>query len=70
MNCAFGNELAVTEIEPLDLPDKGLIFPQNDSVRCTDPNCFTQSIQYNPSLAQIEVGQLSYIFRIIIDSYA
>ena len=57
VNCVFGNASAVTEIPPLDWPENGLVFPKNESVRCYEPNCFTQPVQYDPSLAQIEVNQ-------------
>ena len=55
VNCLFGNESAVTEITPVNLPKSGLVFPKNESVRCLEPNCFTQSVKYHPSLDQIEV---------------
>ena len=55
VNCLFGNESAVTEITPVNLPESGLVFPKNESERCSEPNCFTQSVQYHPSLNQIEV---------------
>ena len=55
VNCGFWNESAVTEIQPMNWPKNGLVFPKNESVRCSEPNCFTQSVQYNPSLDQIEV---------------
>ena len=55
VHCAFGNELAVTEIKPLNLPENGLVFPKNESVRCYEPNCFTEAVKYSPSLDQIEV---------------
>ena len=55
VNCLFGNESAVTEITPVNLPESGLVFPKNESERCSEPNCFIKSVQYHPSLDQIEV---------------
>ena len=55
VHCTFGEELAVTEIKPFDWPENGLVFPKNESVRCSEPNCFTQKVEYSPSLDQIEV---------------
>ena len=54
VNCLFGNESAFTEIPPVNLPKNGLVFPKNESEMCPEPNCFTQSVQYHPSLDQIE----------------
>ena len=53
--CAFGNDSGVTEIPVLDWPENGFVFPKNESVRCYEPNCFTQAVHYKPSLVQIEV---------------
>ena len=41
VNCIFTNEFAVTEIDPLNSSDE-MIFPRNESQRCSTPNCFTQ----------------------------
>ena len=62
VNCRFGNDSAVTEIQPLDWPENGLIFPKNESVRCYEPNCFTQAVQYIPSINQIQVDATLFQF--------
>ena len=41
VNCIFTKEFAVTEINPLNSSDE-IIFPRNESQRCSTPNCFTQ----------------------------
>ena len=41
VNCIFTNKFAVTEIDPLISSDE-MIFPRNESQRCSTPNCFTQ----------------------------
>ena len=41
VNCIFTNEFAVTEIDPLNSSDE-MVFPKNESQRCSTPNCFTQ----------------------------
>ena len=41
VNCIFTHEFAVTEIDPLISSDE-MIFPRNESQRCSTPNCFTQ----------------------------
>ena len=67
VNCVFGNDSGVTEIVPLDWPEIGLVFPKNESVRCYEPNCFTKSVQYDPSLAQIEVNLTIFLFLSMIN---
>ena len=46
---------AFTEISVQDQPNDGFIFPSNESQRCSDPECFSQMINYLPSFEQIEV---------------
>ena len=41
VDCIFSNEFAVTEINPLNSADE-IVFPRNESQRCSTPNCFTQ----------------------------
>ena len=41
VNCIFTKDFAVTEINPLNSADE-IIFPRNESQRCSTPNCFTQ----------------------------
>ena len=54
--CAFDNTSVFTEIEPLNWPENGLIFPKNESVRCYEPNCFTEEVRYEPTIDQIKVN--------------
>ena len=56
VNCVFGIETVITEIKPLHFAGNDLVFPKNSSERCIEPNCFAKSIEYDPSLDQIEVS--------------
>ena len=54
VECIFVFEGGLTVIHPTDHPDGGLTFPENESQRCSKPNCFKKQIQYEPSKDQIK----------------
>ena len=53
MECLFGNEGGQTIVYPLDWPEEGFTFPDNESQRCSKPNCYKKEVAYVPSRSQI-----------------
>lgn len=54
MDCLFGSEGGQTLIHPVGWPEKGFIFPENESQRCSSANCYMKEVAYTPSKAQIK----------------
>ena len=46
----------ITEIKPLNWTTNGFVYPTNSTERCTEPNCFTHHVAYEPTNHQIEVS--------------
>ena len=57
VNCEFeeSSEKGITIVKPLEWQFHGQIFPPGSSDRCKGANCFTDDIQYGPTLDQIKV---------------
>ena len=54
MECVFGTEGGQTVIHPVDWPDQGFIFPENETQRCSAANCYKKEIAYVPSKIQLK----------------
>ena len=54
MKCIFGFKGGLTVIYPTDHNKEGITFPENESQRCSEANCFKKQIQYSPSKDQIK----------------
>ena len=55
VECEFTEDIGITVIRQNDWKSDGYHYPQNDSQRCQNADCFTKSIEYGISLDQIEV---------------
>ena len=53
MECLFGSDGAQTLLHPSECPERGFIFPANESQRCSKANCYKKEISYVPSKPQI-----------------
>ena len=53
MECLFGSEGGQTIVHPVDWPDQGFIFPENETQRCSAANCYKKEVAYVPSKTQI-----------------
>lgn len=53
VECLFGSAAGHTVIHPTDYPEGGFTFPENESQRCSEANCFRKQIEYGPSKNQI-----------------
>ena len=54
VECLFGLEGGQTIVHPVDWPEEGFIFPENENQRCSSANCYTKDIAYVPSKFQIK----------------
>ena len=54
VECLFGADGAQTLIHPVDWPEKGFIFPANESQRCSTANCYKKEVAYVPFKTQIK----------------
>ena len=54
VKCVFGTEGGQTVIHPVDWPEQGFTFPENESQRCSKANCYQKEVAYVPSKAQIK----------------
>ena len=60
VQCQFGNNEAFTVISVAIQPKDGFIFPQKQSEKCSEPECFQKVITYTPDFKQIEVYQYQF----------
>ena len=54
MECVFGTDGGQTVIHPVDWPEQGFTFPENESRRCSKANCYKKEVVYAPSEAEIK----------------
>ena len=52
--CLFGSESAETAVHPSDWSKGGFTFPENESQRCIEANCYKKDVSYVPSKTQIK----------------
>ena len=57
VRCEFTNSQGLTILRTKNSNDQNT-FPNASANRCTDPNCFSKSIEYYGSNEQIEVGMV------------
>ena len=55
VECEFTEDTGITVIRQNDWKSAGYKYPENDSQRCLNADCFTKTIEYGVSLDQIEV---------------
>ena len=54
MECLFGSEGGQTVVYPIDWPEEGFNFPENESERCSEAHCHKKEVAYAPSKIQIQ----------------
>ena len=55
VQCDFSKNSSLTIVHPLDWPEDGIAFPPDESARCLEPNCFSQTVTYQPNKLQLQV---------------
>jgi len=55
VECEFVEDMGITLLRPNDWKSDGYDYPENDSQRCQNADCFTKTIDYDASLDQLEV---------------
>ena len=56
MFCEFTESKGYTFIKPIGFNETGKIYPAKHSDRCTDPECFSETIDYGLKISQIKVS--------------
>lgn len=54
VECLFGTDGGQTIVHPVNWPEKGFTFPENESQRCSKANCYKKEVSYVPLKAQIK----------------
>lgn len=54
VECLFGSEGGQTVVYPIDWPEEGFTFPENESETCSEANCHKKEVAYVPSKIQIK----------------
>ena len=54
VECLFGSDGGQTVVNPIDWPEEGFTYPENESDRCSEANCHEKEIAYAPSKIQIK----------------
>ena len=60
VECEFIEDIGITLIRQNDWKSDGYLYPENDSQRCQNADCYTKSLDYDASVDQIEV---KYAFK-------
>ena len=58
MECLFGIEGSQTIINPIDWPEEGFTFPENESQRCSKANCYKKEVSYRYVPSKIQIRSL------------
>ena len=67
MECLFGSEGGQTVVYPIDWPEEGFNFPENESERCSEAHCHKKEVAYAPSKIQIQSLNKNIIYFILVE---